>query len=210
MKRPPVSIFFMILLFATHFSSASQLITLPVDFARVDNVFTTQQADNIPPNYSTTLVLSVGEKATLVSYNAQAGDVGQFGINGLFDIGVKVAGTEYGLISQFISGLVFKLDNEFSRTIIGPAEIRIRMKGVFVGNAFITEAHAFASFIVTPVGDSANLLPRNAVVIPTDATGDVQIVLEQSADLTSWTEATPGNYGATTTQRFFRVRAIAQ
>lgn len=62
--------------------------------------------------------------------------------------------------------------------------------------------------ITTPTVQSA--IPANAVVIPTDATGPVQIVLESSSDLVNWTSSLPGTYGSTYTNRFFRVRAIAQ
>ncbi len=50
----------------------------------------------------------------------------------------------------------------------------------------------------------------NTVVIPEDSNGPVQIVLEQSTDLISWTAANPGTYGATTQKRFFRLRAVKQ
>jgi hypothetical protein len=35
-------------------------------------------------------------------------------------------------------------------------------------------------------------------------------VLESSQDLVNWVPALPGTYGASTTNRFFRVRAIVQ
>lgn len=53
-------------------------------------------------------------------------------------------------------------------------------------------------------------IPTTSVVIPTDATGPVEIVLENSADLVNWTSALPGTYGASHTNRFFRLRAIRQ
>jgi hypothetical protein len=62
--------------------------------------------------------------------------------------------------------------------------------------------------ITTPTVQSS--IAANAVVIPTDATGPVQIVLESSSDLVNWTSSLPGTYGSTYTNRFFRVRAIAQ
>lgn len=52
--------------------------------------------------------------------------------------------------------------------------------------------------------------PSTAVVIPEDATGLVQIILESSTDLVNWTAANPGTYGASTSKRFFRVRAVKQ
>jgi hypothetical protein len=91
----------------------------------------------------------------------------------------------------------------------------------FTGNAIFTGvtnisiatvssgAVAALTFTVsTPSVQSS--VPANAVVIPTDATGPVQIVLESSGDLVNWTSSLPGTYGSTYTNRFFRVRAIAQ
>ncbi len=49
--------------------------------------------------------------------------------------------------------------------------------------------------------------PSTAVVIPTDSTGPVQIILESSADMSTWTQALPGTYGSSYSNRFFRVRA---
>jgi len=62
--------------------------------------------------------------------------------------------------------------------------------------------------ITTPTPQS--MVPVNAVVIPTDAKGPVQIVLESSGDLVNWVSALPGTYGNTYSNRFFRVRAVAQ
>jgi len=54
----------------------------------------------------------------------------------------------------------------------------------------------------------SNYVPADAIVIPTSATGNVQIILESSADLVNWTGANPGTYGmSSATNRFFRVRA---
>ncbi|MEO8351716.1 MAG: hypothetical protein ABI680_08290, partial [Chthoniobacteraceae bacterium] len=50
--------------------------------------------------------------------------------------------------------------------------------------------------------------PSNAVVIPADATDPVNIILESSIDLVTWTPALPGAYGGSTARRFFRVRAV--
>ena len=64
------------------------------------------------------------------------------------------------------------------------------------------------TFTIASSTDSS-IIPANCVVIPSDATGPVQILLESSADLVSWTGALPGTYGASSTNRFFRVRAVA-
>ena len=64
--------------------------------------------------------------------------------------------------------------------------------------------------ILTPSTNSASVTPVNSVVIPSDAKGPVQIVLESSSDLVNWVPSLPGTYGNTYSNRFFRVRAIAQ
>lgn len=70
---------------------------------------------------------------------------------------------------------------------------------------------AFVTFtICSPQTNAVSYVPANAVVIPSDATGPVQIILESSSDLVNWVPALPGTYGSTYTNRFFRVRAVAQ
>lgn len=56
--------------------------------------------------------------------------------------------------------------------------------------------------------DIIPLVPSSVVVIPTEGTGNVEIVLESSVDLVTWTLANPGTYGRGEVKRFFRVRAI--
>jgi len=51
-------------------------------------------------------------------------------------------------------------------------------------------------------------LSATAVVIPTSATGDVDVKMEQSADNVTWTECLPGTYNSSTVKRFFRLRAV--
>jgi hypothetical protein len=50
--------------------------------------------------------------------------------------------------------------------------------------------------------------PASTVVIPTDANGNVEIILESSTDLVNWTAASPGEYSSATQNRFFRVGAV--
>jgi hypothetical protein len=54
-----------------------------------------------------------------------------------------------------------------------------------------------------------DLGPSNSVVIPSDSSGPVEIILESSVDLISWAAALPGTYGASTERRFFRLRAVS-
>lgn len=59
------------------------------------------------------------------------------------------------------------------------------------------------------IPSNPSMIPANSVVIPADSTGPVEILLESSPDLVNWTGALPGTYGASATNRFFRVRALA-
>ena len=47
-----------------------------------------------------------------------------------------------------------------------------------------------------------------SVVVPSNAVGDVDVLLEQSNDMITWTQCLPGTYNASTQKRFFRVRAV--
>jgi hypothetical protein len=47
-----------------------------------------------------------------------------------------------------------------------------------------------------------------SVVVPSNAVGDVDVLLEQSTDMITWTQCLPGTYNASTQKRFFRVRAV--
>jgi hypothetical protein len=55
---------------------------------------------------------------------------------------------------------------------------------------------------------STNPVSATSVVIPTSATGDVDVKMEQSADNVTWTECLPGTYNSSTVKRFFRLRAV--
>lgn len=59
-----------------------------------------------------------------------------------------------------------------------------------------------------PTNSSVSSIPSNAVVIPSDSSGPVQIILESSEDMVNWNSANPGTYGASTNERFFRIRAV--
>lgn len=84
---------------------------------------------------------------------------------------------------------------------MGPASVLIHASGG-------VNSRAIVAFKFTQITEY-NFIPNNTVVIPTDATGTVNIILESSEDLVSWTAANPGAYGSTTSKRFFRVRAMA-
>jgi len=85
-------------------------------------------------------------------------------------------------------------------TIAGPASI-------FVQN---TTGFKVVTFRLKDNTSTTETVPTSAVVIPSDATGPVNVILESSSDLVTWTQANPGTYGSSTSKRFFRVRAVNQ
>ena len=79
--------------------------------------------------------------------------------------------------------------------IVGPATITFKSQN---GPGFCT---------IELNSAQESLTPSTAVVVPADAGGPVNVVLESSTDLITWTPALPGSYGTSTQKRFFRVRA---
>ena len=55
---------------------------------------------------------------------------------------------------------------------------------------------------------SSTFISSSSVVVPSNAVGDVDVLLEQSNDMITWTQCLPGTYNASTQKRFFRVRAV--
>lgn len=45
-------------------------------------------------------------------------------------------------------------------------------------------------------------------MIPADARGPVDILLESSTNFVDWVQALPGTYGTSSQARYFRVRAV--
>lgn len=85
--------------------------------------------------------------------------------------------------------------------IAGPATIRAKRNSIAFSPMIVT-------FAVTRAVTTTNMVPANAVVIPEDAGGQYQVILESSTDLITWTPALPGSYGGSTQKRFFRTRIV--
>jgi hypothetical protein len=112
--------------------------------------------------------------------------------------------------ATYPSGL--KLNYGAGKYIVGPAEIVavIRFTGSS-GDGAPREVNysTIASIgIFSPAQGEVPFQTSNAVVIPEDASGPVEIIMESSTDLINWTMANPGNYGSSTEKRFFRLRAV--
>jgi hypothetical protein len=90
-------------------------------------------------------------------------------------------------------------------TIIqGPATIQMRTFNI----SSPSSQNDLAVAVIELTRGISEVQMSNTVVIPEDSSGPVQIILESSADLVTWTGATPGTYGTSTQKRFFRLRAV--
>jgi hypothetical protein len=114
--------------------------------------------------------------------------------------------TRTPIIAVTIDTNTFEYVRNLDLVVAGPATIRLKVKNT---NTFFQDSSTvYATFQVTD--NQPQFSPSTAVVIPADATGPVNIVLESSPDLVNWTGALPGTYASSTTNRFFRVRAVRQ
>lgn len=90
--------------------------------------------------------------------------------------------------------------------VIGPAMIRLSLRQGAFGSG--TSTKGFYTLKIIEQGGA--LTPSTAVVIPSDAKGPVNIVMESSTNLVNWIGALPGTYGTSSSERYFRVRAVVQ
>lgn len=111
---------------------------------------------------------------------------------------------------------------KWSGPIVGPAVIEYGLNGVIqdgYGNIQQQESGMFlktsCDFLMeiknsqlTQTNTSSAAISSASVVVPANATGDVDVLLEQSTDMITWTQCLPGTYNASTQKRFFRVRAV--
>jgi len=144
--------------------------------------------------------LAVARPSNPISVTVPEGNIIEFGTPIASDAGSFFVNYDFG------GGAVRRVNdlNMFGATTryVGPL---VLSAGVFNDNAFVS-----IPYRITNPTSAATVVPSNAVVIPTNATGNVQIILESSTDLVNWVNATPGTYGSSTQSRFFRVRAVQQ
>jgi hypothetical protein len=130
------------------------------------------------------------------------------------DDGSKIkAVVDYGdgfIVHYHLNALngIFSAETQYP-VIIGPAEIKFFRNGGGRTNDGYDAALSY-DLQKTTTSSSSPSLPSNTVVIPTDASGPVEIVMESSKDLVNWTRAEPGTYGTDTPKRFFRIRAVVK
>ena len=115
-------------------------------------------------------------------------------------------------LAQATAGSGFQ--NKWSGTILGPLSIEYGIENQQRSSP-ANFSQSFVEFLMeikdSPfqmnIGPSAQIA-STAVVVPSNAVGDVDVLLEQSNDMITWTQCLPGTYNASTQKRFFRVRAV--
>ena len=126
-----------------------------------------------------TLTVTNGQLARIIYWNAASAS-----------LSMSVGGSSFLLVNGGIDV------STKTPIVVGPATITLSANNNNYGLCTIE--------LLSP---SEPFTPSNAVVIPADAGGPVNIILESSTDLITWTSASPGTYGTSTEKRFFRVRA---
>ena len=135
----------------------------------------------------------------------------------------RYSSTQYQEIVT-VTGMSSNLVIKWNGPLIGPANIEYGLEEVIQYGATISNE--------APVDDGLFLLTKceflfeikdnpfqatlaastsissTSVVVPSNAVGDVDVLLEQSNDMITWTQCLPGTYNASTQKRFFRVRAV--
>jgi hypothetical protein len=109
-------------------------------------------------------------------------------------------------MSDFIDGIRISRAGNINTIFYGPTLIEMA-----VSPEYQNGYSALVTLEIDPPGPVAPPvlnIPSNAVVIPADSAGPVQVLLESSVDLITWNSALPGTYGTSSTNRFFRVRAV--
>jgi hypothetical protein len=99
--------------------------------------------------------------------------------------------------------------------IVGPMDIEYGLIDVVWGGQASEFPRTYCTFLFeikdstleASTATTANISSAS-VVVPSNAVGDVDVLLEQSNDMITWTQCLPGTYNASTQKRFFRVRAV--
>ena len=159
-------------------------------------------------NGTNTIVVPEGEVWQLVTLSTYMGGSGG---STSADVSYADNNTYENLLGQISDtrGLFVGLDgaanNQTTASSVG---------SIFIGPSYIKLSYfngmsAWYTFVFKKLANTAsNPVSATSVVIPTSASGDVDVKLEQSADNVTWTECLPGTYNSSTVKRFFRLRAV--
>lgn len=157
------------------------------------SAFTAHASTNVTlwSGTNSTCTIPAGCSGKVVSFNAYI----QNGFYAGASVLIAVPSATNAVASMTIDYAQY-VTNRHSPVIAGPATLSVYG---YLANAMATVEISCSDESYTPSA---------GVVIPSDATGPVNIIMESSADMVNWTMANPGTYGSSATNRFFRVRAI--
>jgi hypothetical protein len=83
-----------------------------------------------------------------------------------------------------------------------------KLGSIVTGVKAITATNTWITVKITPAEATSPTQPSNVAVIPNDANGQYQVILESSVDMVTWNAVNPGNFGGSTPSRFFRTRIV--
>ena len=171
------------------FINLAASLTLIASFIRAETLTLITSDANEEPHYS--------QKVTLAE-----GDVAEFIYNSNSTISMELTIGEH-----VISYIGLQFDNPTSiPKIAGPAEFRVYLQPYYhPQNSY---AYLTTFRITRAVPASNTMVPSTAVVIPNDAEGQFEVILESSIDMITWTPAMPGTYASNNPNRFFRTRIV--
>jgi hypothetical protein len=200
-----------LMLLLSHFCQASEFVVLKfgetlsipdgkialLHSANFNYVSTTDANDNVIPEIARLQLFGTinGEVVKL-----EPTDLGR--VAPVFDLATSASGL--GHLGQGFGDQVKNL------AIQGPIELRM---GVFANSTPISMKPDFNAALIIQLenegsSQSIPLIPASSVLIPSDSSGPIEVILESSTDLVNWTGALPGTYGSSSENRFFRVRAV--
>lgn len=166
----------------------SLLLTLVIP-ATAETISIVTSDANAEPHYSDKVILAAGDVAEVI-YNPNS-----------------------SLAMEIKIGEIFVNETSLNNSdplnmpkIAGPAELRV----------FLPPYHrspypyvSLTTFKITRAVPAATaMVPSTAVVIPNDAEGQFEVILESSIDMITWTPALPGTYAGDNPNRFFRTRIV--
>jgi hypothetical protein len=171
---------------------------------------------------SNNISLSSGEKMTILDFYQRPSTSHQTSVN--IEVQYSNSTSKFNVHSFYVNGTnsVPTAGTPVGKNFIGPCVISISLIGA--GDLLIHPSNdinlpdynphcLFWRYEKTSYGtanstSSSPTISTTAVVVPANATGDVDVLLEQSTDMITWTQCLPGAYNASTQKRFFRVRAV--
>jgi hypothetical protein len=167
------------------------------------------------------LTIPEGKKISILDFYHRAGHTCSI----FLDVRYGTSTEKFRIFSTDITNnSTFPNPSPTGKAVIGPAVVDLVLyapssewqasAGASIdGNPSFSTATAFWRYETTDYGGTSTgtgslSVSASSIVVPSNAVGDVDVLLEQSNDMITWTQCLPGTYNASTQKRFFRVRAV--